>query len=172
MKNGLMSILNERIEQLNKHGRTIANDVIENGKNQLSFAGSVLCCPDPEMMNFGHPIGWDLDWWTKTIKRPYRERLAIAGALIAAEIDRLNNIESIDIEEISGFLIMHEMSVQNQNIRMSPHFVGAQKTKQGGTITMGVDQKCIMDIATRAGEFGLALYIIEMNDYNKIKNRH
>ena len=36
------------------------------------------------------PNGWDQEIWEKMIRKPHQERLIIAGALIAAELDRLN----------------------------------------------------------------------------------
>ena len=39
------------------------------------------------------PPNWDEDWFTNLCGRPHKERLAIAGALLAAEIDRQNFLE-------------------------------------------------------------------------------
>ena len=39
------------------------------------------------------PEGWSFELFKKMCNKPYKERLVIAGALIAAEIDRLNAIE-------------------------------------------------------------------------------
>lgn len=90
---GLIAI--ERSEQLTKHGRTIESDVKENDKGQLSYAASVLCLQDPA--DFGEPIevpeGWDDDKFDVILNKPYQQRLEIAGALIAAEIDRVLVVE-------------------------------------------------------------------------------
>lgn len=98
MKTGIELISIERAEQIEKHGRTIAYDVKTNKKRELSFAAAVLSCPHPETMgcssknDYSCPEGWDVNIWTKIIKKPYRQRLIIAGAFLAAEIDRLNEI--------------------------------------------------------------------------------
>lgn len=103
MKSGIELIADERQEQLNKHGRGLATDVKDNNKGQLAFAATTLSSQYngggdklPEKHRIAHterwiPIGWDETIWKKMVNKPYKERLIIAGALIAAEIDRLQN---------------------------------------------------------------------------------
>ncbi len=89
-------IAKERQEQIEKHGRTIAKDVIENKEAQLSFAAALLSCPNPKSMGFdpnsnvGRPEKWDKKIFNHMMSKSYKDRLVIAGALIAAEIDRLS----------------------------------------------------------------------------------
>lgn len=104
---GIELIAQERAEQIEKHGRTIENDaIINNGVYeiegetfyvpQLAHAAHLLVEPDGSMLREQQyldtfiPHGWDKEIWDKIVKKPYKERLIIAGALIAAEIDRLN----------------------------------------------------------------------------------
>ena len=95
MKTGLELIAQERAEQIEKHARTIDADVKYNKTGELSFAAAALSCPNPASMglsaanDYSCPTGWDVKIWTKMILKPYKERLIIAGALIAAELDRL-----------------------------------------------------------------------------------
>ena len=97
MKTGIELITIERQEQIEKHGRTIEKDVLENTTEELSFGAALLCCPDPTAMGFdpasgeGRPEKWDKPIWIKMMSKPYKDRLVIAGALIAAELDRLRN---------------------------------------------------------------------------------
>jgi len=104
-KTGIELIAAERQEQLEKHGRTVEADVALNQHGQLSFAVVSLCSEydvdgnvrGDERVRIDHftrwrPMGWDKEIWLKMISKPYPERLVIAGALIAAEIDRLNNL--------------------------------------------------------------------------------
>ena len=91
---GLEMVVRERIEMIEKHGKTVDFDVKHNTLNQLSEAASKLC--DPNIEDFhgiedGEPAGWDNELWNKMIDKVYSERLIVAGALIAAEIDRLQN---------------------------------------------------------------------------------
>lgn len=91
MKTGIELIVIERQEQVEKHGRTLAKDR-ENKKNQLSFAAQMLSHPKGDIIDWDCNMnlpGWDKEIWNKMIKKPYKERLIIAGALIAAEIDRV-----------------------------------------------------------------------------------
>jgi len=96
MKTGIELIAEERQEQIEKHRRTIEQDVKENSHYQLSTAAGMLCWVDEE--DFGDdsngfcPVGWDSDIWNHMIGKSYKERLIIAGALIAAEIDRLQRL--------------------------------------------------------------------------------
>lgn len=104
MKTGIELIAEERKEQIEKHGRTVEKDASENVYLQLSEAASVLALDYPHMcleqddVETDHcPHGWNSDIWIKMVRKPYKERLIIAGALIAAEIDRLNyNVEQED----------------------------------------------------------------------------
>lgn len=96
-KTGIELIAAERQEQITKHGRTLRHDKAFNNHYQLSQAAALLCYLDdddkPEDIESCCPSDWDVTWWTKMMDKPYKERLTIAGALIAAEIDRLNEIE-------------------------------------------------------------------------------
>lgn len=95
---GIELITLERVEQLEKHGRTVEQDKKLNNEYQLTDAASVLTLNVPEGIQGAYeqsqgdnpPIGWDSEPWIKLIKKPYKERLIIAGALIAAEIDRIS----------------------------------------------------------------------------------
>lgn len=105
MKTGVELIAIARGKQLAK-GRTIALDVKYNSEAQLISAAHIIShyflheinhVIDDETME--HLIeaselmalGWDTNYLKKALKKPYIERLAIAGALIAAEIDRIQN---------------------------------------------------------------------------------
>ena len=95
LKTGLEKIGDEREEQIVKHGRTVYEDVLQNTKGQLAMAASILCydqenCLQPEDIIEEHcPEGWDKTIWRKMVEKSYEERLVIAGAMIAAELDRL-----------------------------------------------------------------------------------
>lgn len=102
-KTGVELIAEERQEQLNKHGRTIESDVSININGQLMDAVKQLIRGDNERdplekafksRGFTPPLNWDVNIFGKMIGKPYKERLIIAGALIAAEIDRLQNLKS------------------------------------------------------------------------------
>lgn len=100
MKTGIELIALERHEQVVKHGRTINHDKLTNKNNELSEAASELISPVHDSVaqldkKFDYmPFGWDENIWAKMWEKPYKERLIIAGALIAAEIDRLQAMGS------------------------------------------------------------------------------
>jgi hypothetical protein len=87
MKTGIELIALERAEQIKKHNRIIENDV-EHNKNQELRSGAIALLLHDE--NEFSPE-WDSEICMKMINKSYKERMIIAGALIAAEIDRLNN---------------------------------------------------------------------------------
>lgn len=90
-KTGIELIAEERREQIEKHGRTIERDNIENENGQLAHGAEMLLATEHEegIDSVSYPDGWDPAICEHMLSKPYLERLAIAGALIAAEIDRL-----------------------------------------------------------------------------------
>lgn len=96
MKSGIELISAERQEQIEKHGRTIDRDVKENTQQELGYFAGVLCqmraMEVEDTMNY-LPPKWDKNLCKKMLSKSYKERLIIAGALIAAEIDRLQNTQ-------------------------------------------------------------------------------
>lgn len=80
----------ERCDQIDKHGRTIELDKKLNTRNQLSYAASALVSfIDGETIEISSPPEWNEEIWQYMMGKSYKERLIIAGALIAAEIDRV-----------------------------------------------------------------------------------
>lgn len=87
--NSIQLIKKERAEQIRKHGRTVEYDKKHNGSGQLLYAAGVLATELYQYYNPA-PMGWDENYWGKVQKKPYKERLIIAAALLAAEIDRIS----------------------------------------------------------------------------------
>jgi hypothetical protein len=92
---GSLAITKEREEQITKHGRTLEYDKEVNTEFQLTDAAAVLTAYVPDEFEGAYiqnlpPIGWSKETWVEMLKKPYKERLIIAGALIAAEIDRIS----------------------------------------------------------------------------------
>ncbi len=86
--NGVGIIHSERLEQQYKHGFTEECDRIYT-KGELKDA-AIYCLTQ----DFTHyPVNWDIKYADKFNMKNYKERLAVAGALIAAELDRINKIE-------------------------------------------------------------------------------
>jgi hypothetical protein len=93
---GIQLITKERKEQIKKHGITVQQDKEDNTQHQLNLAAIMLTCP-PEVLDQRlkndileelEDMGWDTELILKMLNKPYEKRLIIAGALIAAEIDR------------------------------------------------------------------------------------
>lgn len=87
-KLGIELIAAERQEQVEKHGYSVKVDTVINKLQQLPDAAITLLEECPHELT-PSPMGWNNTTWAKMISKPYKERLIIAGALIAAEIDRL-----------------------------------------------------------------------------------
>ena len=97
MKTGIELIAIERQEQIEKHGYTIERDVdsydFENNDGLYELPVMAIAAIEG---NDGHaPAGWDLVLVQKICDKEYKDRLIIAGALIAAEIDRIQALENI-----------------------------------------------------------------------------
>jgi len=98
MKTGIELIAIERQEQIEKHGRTVELDALTNSDYELAQAARMLITNDEEMSTRDLLVAltglkyWDQSILEKMDNKPYKEKLVIAGALIAAEIDRLNFI--------------------------------------------------------------------------------
>jgi hypothetical protein len=93
---GIELISKERVKQISKHGFTGAhhfNHPEWYEENQLIYAGQILLSKNIDSDRIKKhnlfPKNWDKEWFHNLCNRSYQERLIIAGALIAAEIDRL-----------------------------------------------------------------------------------
>lgn len=94
---GIQLITQEREEQLTKHGRTVELDVEQNKGQQLRHGAEALLkngTGNPSLF----PSHWNTQICHRMIAKPYKQRLIIAGALIAAEIDRMNYLEKQEKE--------------------------------------------------------------------------
>lgn len=89
MKTGVELIAEERKEQIEKHGFDVTEDA-NYSHNELIKAALFAINPD----QFEWPYYWSEKLRRKIIDKPNAiERLKVAGALIAAEIDRIQNVE-------------------------------------------------------------------------------
>ena len=88
VKSGVELIAKERIEQIVKHGWSLYDDTSYSDEQLLKAA---LFCIDQK--RFEWPFGWISKFRDKIIRKNRIQQLTVAGALIAAEIDRLQNEE-------------------------------------------------------------------------------
>lgn len=93
MKTGIELIAEERTRQVLGKGYTTKHDIEENDFGQLAFAAAAYACPPIANKAKGfkrtHLFPWDSRAWKPSDDRV--AELVKAGALIAAEIDRLQN---------------------------------------------------------------------------------
>jgi len=94
MKTGIELIAEERREQIEKHGYDAEwvnnNPQYYEGKELAWVAEMALALEHEEGIDTcDYPDSWPKEDVDKILRKPYKERLIIAGALIAAEIDRL-----------------------------------------------------------------------------------
>lgn len=101
---GIAEIYSERQKQINKYGYTAQNQA-ENPQfyedGQLVSAAFELLKIDYddypiEVRQYGAecPKGWDEEWFRKLTIKDKRDRIRIAAALLAAELDRLIYLEN------------------------------------------------------------------------------
>ena len=89
-KTGIDLINDERIKQIFTHHQTPQLDLQNNNKYQLKDAAHALLLDNAAARERCRPADWDLKPWQKLINKPYAERITIAGAFLAAELDRLS----------------------------------------------------------------------------------
>jgi ABC-type dipeptide/oligopeptide/nickel transport system ATPase component len=85
MATGIEKIARERSEQLTIHNRTHGHDQ-EINKNQELRQAAIYCLT---LNDLDWPITWATHYAHKIAGKSYEERMVVAGALLAAEIDRL-----------------------------------------------------------------------------------
>jgi hypothetical protein len=84
-------IADERFQQVMKHGRSIHDDLKVNPNGELVQMARALI-----EFNWGAaPKNWDRGLVDRMMNKTYSQRLVIAGALLAAEIDRVNLLAQI-----------------------------------------------------------------------------
>src|SRR5687768_14181044 len=88
---GVYKISKEREEQVVKHGRSIQDDILHNPNGELIQAARALLKERPVLHDF--PESWGVAACRKMLNKSTQERYAIAGALIAAEMDRAEELE-------------------------------------------------------------------------------
>ena len=101
-KIGIELIVEERWRQIAEEGWTPEHDNEHVNGELIGLAMCYLTDPETRDEEFGEfeppiwfPDDWDIVWWKPTPNNRIRE-LQKAGALIAAEIDRLQNIKTDD----------------------------------------------------------------------------
>jgi hypothetical protein len=105
MKSGIELIAQERQEQIEKHGRTILKDVALNSAPVGPFnllplrlgATKLIGC----VGGIPFPPDWNKEICEKMVAKADVQRLVIAGAFIAAEIDRLIMLNSDQNVQVS-----------------------------------------------------------------------
>lgn len=85
MKTGIELIAEERKEQIEKHEMDTVYDKNYNTEGQLIAAVKFILTGDKDY----YPADWAEAFFRKINRKEDIEKLIIAGALIAAEIDRL-----------------------------------------------------------------------------------
>ena len=103
-KSGLELIAQERQKQITKHGFTgkwQAERPAYYETGQLLDVAKTMLNMDIVLRDHPTPLNWDPVWYTRLTEKPFDERVVIAGALIVAELDRLESIEEIKRWEIS-----------------------------------------------------------------------
>lgn len=86
MKTGIELIAEERQEQIKKHDRSLEYDKNFNKNGQLRRGAMALLSLDDSLFS----NNWEVPLCQKMMQKSYKDRLIIAGAFIAAELDRIS----------------------------------------------------------------------------------
>lgn len=99
MKTGIELIAKERQDQIEKHGFSVESDK-KYQKRELSRIAEMLMPFDKNDINYNkYPNNFPVFLFKKLYEKSYKERLITAGALIAAEIDRLQSEDNLPSHE-------------------------------------------------------------------------
>ena len=101
MKTGIELIAAERDRQINDEGWSAKHDD-QHEENELAWAACYYAMPCPRALGLGaivyplamYPRTWDRKWCKRLGQYDRVRDLAKAGALIAAEIDRLQRLKA------------------------------------------------------------------------------
>lgn len=85
-KSGIELIAQERHEQIEKHGFDVTKDAFYSNNELIKAA---LFCISPDV--FEWPYEWDEEFRSKILAKDIVGRMKVAGAFIAANIDRIQN---------------------------------------------------------------------------------
>jgi len=95
MKTGIELIAKERQEQIEKHGYNIDHDMYQFNICPVSpLRQAAIAAIGEGLESRAWPDGWSEDRINHIKNKSYKDRLIIAGALLAAEIDRIEFIEN------------------------------------------------------------------------------
>jgi len=101
METGIVLVARERKRQIEEEGWSSEHDQQHINGELAALAMCYLTDPEKREEEFGEleppiwfPESWDLQWWKPTPDDRIRE-LAKAGALIVAEIDRLQALKKL-----------------------------------------------------------------------------
>lgn len=83
---GVLKIKEERESQIYDHGFDVSHDRKNNKYGEIKQAVAAILNDDLDLFA---RTGWDYEFYHKIKAKPELEQLAICGALVAAEIDRL-----------------------------------------------------------------------------------
>lgn len=126
MKTGIEFIAEERQRQIDVEGWNAEHDDIGNNDEQLAEAAALYALPEIRR-TYEYDVNnlwpWDKKWWKPTPDDRIKE-LAKAGALIAAEIDRLQRIQHSKIKRTESWqeymwAMFHALAAVRQAVRAS-----------------------------------------------------
>lgn len=97
--NGIEEIIIERINQLDNHKYKVDNDVKVHLKGELRSVAVALILNDSSF----YPLSWNEEQYKNWMCEDRVKQLAIAGAFLAAEIDRIKE-QSVRNERLQRYL--------------------------------------------------------------------
>lgn len=116
MKPGISRIAQERAEQINKHGFTLEDDLRRYGPGDLTQLARFCLMTDEDaerdefekyLCSDSHGPNFDQRYIDKIKTKTVEERLVIAGALIAAELDSRSPEPIIDDEPLAKNIVAY-----------------------------------------------------------------
>lgn len=113
MKSGIELIATERQEQIEKHGWNLKRDA-DYAKGELIRAAQFCLNTASHHLWPWHDNGVGTHFYNKIISKDYERRIIIAGAFCAAELDRLNGVETFEFNTVLLRSLLQELMIRQQ----------------------------------------------------------
>lgn len=141
----IKEIENERNRQVSKLGWTPEHDAQDHSDGALAKAASIYADPSPRMLNgpeINKPDGWPNDWDYKPKSR--RENLMRAGALIVAEVERLDRASQLNESQGSdGNVFKRSDSLGSKSPKEIADYLDGIGVHQGSIAPTEVSDECV-----------------------------
>jgi len=123
-KSGIQLITEERQRQIEVEGFSLEQDKQYRNDDLLDYAKFLLTGSKGYF-----PVGWDIKWYEKRFNRSTTKNIIAAGALLAAFLDDINNVDiSKTLEDFLNEETLLQTNYENYQQLLKSYGVGSNVT--------------------------------------------